>query len=195
VTSLWQHTLADIRDQTASASPTPGGGSIGAVTGTFGCGLVLMALEITAKRHPSPALRDALAAGRTLLARIADAADRDVALFDAYLAALRLPKDERQTALSSAAVDATVGPLAAAEDLLAALDLAASALPLVTGSVVSDVHAGADILLGSLLATLRGVDVNLPSIGDADAVRSFAERAATIRQTAADVRAAIAARE
>ena len=48
--TLWGAGLAEFRDATASAEPTPGGGSVAGVSATLGLGLVIMALEISAKR-------------------------------------------------------------------------------------------------------------------------------------------------
>ncbi|MFE2754450.1 cyclodeaminase/cyclohydrolase family protein [Actinosynnema sp. NPDC059335] len=187
--SLWDVTLADLRARTASASPTPGGGSVAAVTAAFGCALVLMALEITARRDP--AVGDAIATGRSLLDRLEPAADRDVELFEDYLRARRLPRgtDEeratRRAAVAAASAAATEGPLAAAAVAVEALEWAFSVLPLVAGPVVSDVRAGADLLLGSVLATLRGAEANVAQMGDdapaftarLDALRRAAEAA------------------
>lgn len=187
--SLWDATLADLRARTASASPTPGGGSVAAVTAAFGCALVLMALEITARRDPM--VGDAIGAGRSLLDRLEPAADRDVELFEDYLRARRLPKGTeeeraaRQAAVAAASAAATEGPLAAAAVAVEALEWAFSVLPLVNGTVVSDVRAGADLLLGSVLATLRGAEANVAQLGDdapaftgrLDALRRAAEAA------------------
>jgi methenyltetrahydrofolate cyclohydrolase len=168
--SLWDVSLADLRARTASSSPTPGGGSVAAVTAAFGCALVLMALEVTARRDPS--VGDAIAAGKALLDRLGAAADRDVELFEDYLRARRLPRstDEervtRQAAVAAASVAATEGPLTAATDAVEALEWAFSVLPAVATAVVSDVRAGADLLLGSVLATLRGAEANVARLGD-----------------------------
>jgi formiminotetrahydrofolate cyclodeaminase len=184
--SLWDVSLADLRARTASSSPTPGGGSVAAVTATFGCALVLMALEITARRDPS--VGDATAAGGRLLDRLGSAADRDVELFEDYLRARRLPRstdEERATrdaAVTAASVAATEGPLTAAATAVEALDWAFSVLPVVSGTVVSDVRAGADLLLGSVLATLRGAEANVAQLGD-DAA-AFTERLDAARRAA-----------
>ena len=184
--SLWDVSLADLRARTAGPSPTPGGGSVAAVTAAFGCALVLMALEITARRDPS--VGDATAAGKSLLDRLGSAADRDVELFEDYLRARRLPRatDEeratREAAVLAASAAATEGPLAAASAAVEALDWAFSVLPVVTGAVVSDVRAGADLLLGSVLATLRGAEANVARLGD-DAA-AFTARLDAVRRAA-----------
>jgi methenyltetrahydrofolate cyclohydrolase len=173
--TLWTLTLRDFLSATASAQPTPGGGSVACVTAAYGLGLVIMALEISRKRKDvaRPAEIDELIAeARPLLDLIAAAADADIAAFRDYMAALRLPKEtgeqkrRRSTAMQEAVVRATESPLAAARLMVGALQLATRALPLTHAHVVSDVAAGAGLLDGALTAVLLNVDINLPGLTD-----------------------------
>ncbi|MEY2930514.1 MAG: hypothetical protein RL033_1263 [Pseudomonadota bacterium] len=170
--SLWQQTAASLRDQTASESATPGGGSVACVTGALGLGLVLMALRITANKTPSELLQRLTERGSALMAGVSAGADADVAAFDSYMSALRLPKGTdaeratRKQKLSEAATEATRVPLAAADTMIAGLELAVQALPNVAHVVASDVFAGADLLAGAVAAVMRSVDINLSSIDD-----------------------------
>jgi methenyltetrahydrofolate cyclohydrolase len=178
--TIWQWSLERFRDRTASADPTPGGGSVAAVTSAFGLGLVLMGLEITAKPESTGAL---IAEARALLDRIAGHADRDIAVFDEVMAAYRLPKETdadkaaRKQAIQSALLVATEAPLAGARDGVAALALAERAAAVTKIQVLSDTVAGADILLGGLQAFLRNVDINVAALED----RGVAERYAADR--------------
>lgn len=186
--SLWDANLAALRERTASASPTPGGGSVAAVTGAFGCALVLMALEVTARRGGERAVDQALVVGRGFLDRLSAAADHDAELFEAYLRARRLSRSTegertvRRAAVVAASVAATEGPLTVAADVVEILEWAFSMLTVVSGTVVSDVRAGADLLLGAALATLRGAEVNVALMGDDPAARAFTTRLETARR-------------
>jgi formiminotetrahydrofolate cyclodeaminase len=188
--SIWDLSLRAALSQTASASPTPGGGSIAPVTSSFGLGLVLMALEVSANKQPSAALTDSLTQGRSQLNEIAAFVDRDVAVFQAYMTALRLPKESdaekaaRDEARAAASLDAARTPLQAAEACLRALVFTHGAAPRVHKNVWSDLLAGADLLIGSLKAVLRTVDINLPMLRDEAVRQSIAERAATLEQEA-----------
>lgn len=170
--SLWQQTAASLRDQTASDSATPGGGSVACVTGALGLGLLLMALRITARKTPSELLHGLIERGSALMAEVSVEADADVAVFALYMSALRLPRsteEERATrkqGLSEAATEATRVPLAAADTMIAGLELAVEALPNVAPVVASDVFAGADLLRGAVTAVMRSVEINLSSIQD-----------------------------
>jgi formiminotetrahydrofolate cyclodeaminase len=173
--TLWNASLGNFRDATASAEPTPGGGSVAGVSATLGLGLVIMALEISAKRKDArePEKTAALIGeARAIMAELSADADRDVLAFQDYMAAARLPKfsDEekrtRRAALDAAARRATEAPLLAARHIVDGLRLAGLAAPFSHLHVVSDVGAGAGLLDGALKAILFNVDVNLPSLSD-----------------------------
>ncbi|GGJ79575.1 cyclodeaminase/cyclohydrolase family protein [Deinococcus aquiradiocola] len=171
--SLWDLTAADLLDRTASGDPTPGGGSVAAVTGALGLGLVCMALEVTARRRTAtPDVHALLARARAQLDALRGHPDADVTAFGGFMAALALPRGTdaeqaaRQAALAQAAQAATRAPLHAARDLLAALQLAQEAAVAAHRGIVSDVGAGAALLGAALQATLLNVDINLGSLPD-----------------------------
>lgn len=190
--SIWNLSLCAALDQTASANPTPGGGSIAPMSGAFGLGLVLMALEVSAKKQ-TPAAEAAAAAldeGRAYLTEISQFVDRDVAVFQSYMAALRLPKTTeleqaaRDSARAAASLDAARTPLLAAEACLRALQFAKSAAPHVHKNVWSDLLAGADLLMGAIKAVLRTVDINLPALKDAATRQVISERTVVLEHEA-----------
>src|SRR5262245_7066615 len=143
--SVWTLSVAELRERTASSEPTPGGGSVACVCATLGAGLVVMALEITLKKASpdTEPLRRRPDEARAILERLARHADRDVEVFNKYMAAMTLPKstDEeksvRREAMLEAAVAATEAPLAAAQDVLAMLALAESVAKQVKPQVLS----------------------------------------------------------
>lgn len=171
--SVWTWGLAEFRDRTASAAPTPGGGSAAMVSATIGIGLVLMALRVTARKADNAdALTPLIDSGDRLMRELGDHADADIAVFQAYMEALSRPRgtDEekaaRRAGLAEAAAAATEIPLNAAQIALEALDLAHQAAHACGRQILSDVAAGAALLQGALTAVLYNVDINLPSIGD-----------------------------
>jgi methenyltetrahydrofolate cyclohydrolase len=188
--SLWDLSLSAALEQTASGSPTPGGGSIAPMSAAFGLGLVIMALEVSGNKQPSAALTEALAQGRSQLAELAAFVDRDVAVFQGYMDALRLPKGTqaeqaaRDSARAAASMEAARTPLKAAEACLRALVFAHSSAAYVSKNVWSDLLAGADLLIGALKAVLRTVDINLPMLKDAASRQAIAERAAHLEHEA-----------
>ena len=180
--SIWTWGLAEFRDRTASADPTPGGGSAAMASAAIGMGLVLMALRVTeGKVDDKAALSPLIEGGDRLLAEVSGHADADIAVFEAYMAALKLPRgtDEekaaRRAALAEAAVAATEVPLNAAQSVLECLDLARQAAAVADQGILSDVAAGAALLNGAVTAVLYNVDINLKSVKDADTAADFAK--------------------
>ncbi|MGF6226368.1 formiminotetrahydrofolate cyclodeaminase [Inquilinus ginsengisoli] len=180
--SLWRWPLATFRDTLASDSPTPGGGSAAMVSATLGLGLVVMALRITANKTADRSFLDTLIlSGERLIAELSAHAEADMAVFDAYMAALKLPKateDEkaaRRDALRQATIAATEVPLNAAQTALEGLDLASQAATLAATQIVSDVGAGAATLHGAVEAVLYAVDVNLRGFDDAARRQIYAD--------------------
>jgi formiminotetrahydrofolate cyclodeaminase len=175
--SLWRWPLGTFRDALASDSPTPGGGSAAMVTATLGLGLVVMALRITANKAADRVFLDTLIlSGERLMAELSAHAEADIAVFDAYMAALKLPKatEDEKTARRAVLQEATVIPLNAAQTVLEAIDLAGQAATLATTQMVSDVGAGAATLRGAIEAVLYAVDVNLRGLDDARSRADYA---------------------
>ncbi|NNG06077.1 MAG: cyclodeaminase/cyclohydrolase family protein, partial [Inquilinus sp.] len=104
--SLWDWGLAEFRDRTASDAPIPGGGSAAMVSAAIGLGLVLMALRVTARKaSDKTALTPLIDGGDRLLAELSAHADADIAVFDAYMKALKLPRgSEAEKAARRAAI-------------------------------------------------------------------------------------------
>lgn len=179
-TSLWDRSADELLTRTASADPTPGGGSVAALTGALGTGLVLMALAVTARRRDlddgqRDRLADLAARGEALLARVRSGADQDVADFETLMAAYGLPRDdevrkgERAAAIRTATVAATRSPLDLAEALADVVDLAAQAEGVVHAGIRSDALAGGDVARGAAGAAIRTADVNLGALERAGA--------------------------
>ncbi|MFC4426578.1 cyclodeaminase/cyclohydrolase family protein [Deinococcus navajonensis] len=167
--TLWNRSAQDLLEATTSHQPTPGGGSVAALSGAFGVGLVCMALNITRRKQPdqASALQGPLDTLLALQQELQTLADEDAQVFRAYVAATRLPKDTdqekhaRQEALDRAGAQARDVPLRVAEAAVQALGQAGKVLDQVHAEVQSDVGAGAALLLGTLHASLLTLDINL----------------------------------
>ncbi|AYG04898.1 cyclodeaminase/cyclohydrolase family protein [Gryllotalpicola protaetiae] len=164
--SLWAARAEDLLNRTASADPTPGGGSIAAICGAFGVGLVQMALAVT-----GDAALDAQAARLAALQEgIRPAADGDVADFSAVMSAYKLPRADdaaravRAAAIEAASIGATERPLALAAAFVDAIALSREVEPLVKASIVSDVLAGRDLVIGAARAAIRTADINIAQL-------------------------------
>jgi methenyltetrahydrofolate cyclohydrolase len=136
-------TLARFLDQVASKEPAPGGGAAAAVTVAMAAGLVAMAARFAVDHLPDAT--DVVSCAEVLRRRAAPLAQADADAYQAYLAALRLPRERKpdarrrqvQAARSRAAeVPLTVTEIAADVAGLAAR-LAAGGNPNLRGDAVT----------------------------------------------------------
>jgi len=161
--SLWAARADELLRRTASADPTPGGGSVAAIAGALGVGLLQMAVAVTADLG----LEGHAARLAQLQEAIVPAADGDVEDFTAVLAAYRLPRGDdaqreaRSREIEKASVAATERPLALAETFADALALSHQLESLVKPTIKSDVLAGRDVILGAARAAVRTADINI----------------------------------
>ena len=190
--SLWNEPAHVLLARTASASPTPGGGSMSAISGAYGLALVVMGLEITAARHDAPeGLAEVLADARAHLQHFSRHPDVDVRAFEGYMGALALPRGtpDEKTARKAALADATRfaihAPISSARDLITGLHLAVRAAPLTHRNVVSDVGAGAHLMHGAVQATLLNVDINVSSLPEEEREPARQQRETLAREAAA----------
>lgn len=168
--SIWQLNLNEFNAAIASASPTPGGGSVSVVCGEFGLSLIIMAVEITKKTRPVPELSLALEKAQLLSNALKGDADFDILVFNKYMDAMKMPKntegekENRKEAIQSASEEATISPLAAAKRMFTCIELANGIKTYIKKEVISDIGAGVYILNGAINSTLLNVDINIPNI-------------------------------
>jgi formiminotetrahydrofolate cyclodeaminase len=200
--------LDDFIDRLASGDATPGGGSAAALAGAAGAALVAMVARLTIGRQRyagvQPTMEAILERAEALRARLTDLVAEDAAAYDAVSAAYRLPKaDEEERALRQAAIQAamktaSLTPLATVEACSEVLQLAEQAV--IHGNVNASTDGGVGALLAhaGLQAAAWNVEVNLPSIDDADfvaQVQADADRGLAAGQAALDrTRAVLSAR-
>ncbi len=169
-------TIAGFLEKLSSASPTPGGGSVAALSGSLGAALGLMVCALAAKKGENVALTPLCEQFLPLRERFLALVDDDEEAFSQVMAAYQLPKGDplRAKRIQSALLRAASVPLETAvlsRDLLALLvELA----PLGTRSSVSDVGVGAILARAALESALLNVDTNLVSIHDEPAKEGLA---------------------
>ncbi|MCP4637884.1 MAG: cyclodeaminase/cyclohydrolase family protein [Methyloversatilis sp.] len=165
-------------DELASSAATPGGGSAAAIMGGMGAALVSMVCNLTIGKKAyvevEGDMKDLLAKAEALRARLTDFIRADVEAFDGLMAAYGLPKDtDEQKAARSAAIQeglkkATDAPLACARACADVIALSRVAAEKGNTNVVSDAGVAALAAVAALRSAALNVDINVPSIKDAD---------------------------
>jgi len=175
--SIWALNATEVRDLTASLSPTPGGGSISVFTATLGLALVHKGASISLKRAGEDfARREALIqlceTVTATLAVMSRFADDDSEAFQNYLEARSLPRSTqeektlRAVAMEAAIAQATRVPIASAKEICSALEQAERAVELSDRHLLTDIVGGVLIMKAAVDAALLNVDANIGYLAD-----------------------------
>ena len=176
-TSIWALNATQVRDLTASLSPTPGGGSISVFTATLGLALVHKGASISLKRSGEDATRrEALVelckTISSALVSMSAFADDDAQAFQDYLHARSLPRTTdgekvlRNKAMEAAILQATRIPIASAREICGALEQAERAVNLSDRHLLTDIVGGALLMKAAVDAVLLNVDANVSLLSD-----------------------------
>jgi len=176
-TSIWALNATQVRDLTASLSPTPGGGSISVFTATLGLALVHKGASISLKRSGEDVPRrealvelcEKISASLALMSRFAD---DDSEAFQDYLVARSLPRTtEGEKALRHVAMEAAILrairiPIASAREICVALAEAERAVEVSDRHLLTDIFGGALLMKAAIEAVLLNVVANVPLLSD-----------------------------
>ena len=135
-------TIEEFLEVLAARKPTPGGGSVAALSGALSAGLVSMAAEFSGNK-------DVCERARALMGTLTNLIDRDAKAFAAG--------DLRE---------ATRVPLQTAKYSYEVLKLAGALLETCNPKVITDIGVAAKMAEAAVKGAILNVEVNLASIGD-----------------------------
>ncbi len=141
---LQELTIEAFLEELAARQPTPGGGSVAALSGALSAGLVSMAAVFSGNKDVSEQ-------ARTLMNTLTQLVDRDAKAFAAG--------DLRE---------ATRVPLQTAKHSYAVLKLAEALLETCNPKVITDIGVAAKMAESAVKGAMLNVEVNLVSIRDED---------------------------
>lgn len=166
----YDRTIAGYAALVASSSPTPGGGSVAAMVGSFAAALAEMVCALTLNRPLDADAKRLLESAREktsdLRERLLRLAVEDEAAYAGYRAAAALPKstaaekERRAEAIQAALLTASDTPLAIARACLDVLTLLPRVAQDGAKHALSDASASAILANAALRSALLNVDVN-----------------------------------
>ncbi|MEE9236887.1 MAG: cyclodeaminase/cyclohydrolase family protein [Thermoplasmata archaeon] len=172
--------LRSFIEDVASSKPTPGGGSVAAVTGAFAAGLTSMVCRLTIgkKRYEEvqEEMEQLLKDSERLRDRLQALAVEDAQAYDTVIEALRMDrstpeaKEERGRALQQALRDAAEVPMETSERSLDLLRVAQQVAAKGNVNALSDAGVAAHLVLAAFHGARLNVEINLSSIKSADYV-------------------------
>jgi len=176
--ALVEMKVTEFVDEVSRESPTPGGGSIAALTGALGAALGSMVSNLTANKRGSQDVDQVLNEAAEKLQEIKDqlikAVDEDTKAFNAFMEARRLPsktekeKSQREKAMQEGIKKAVSVPWNTAELCLQVIELAKTVAENGNPNSVTDVGCGAEAAFAGVKGGIYNVLINLKDIKDAE---------------------------
>jgi len=173
VMGTWQAGAGRVLDALAEPTPTPGGGSAGAIASSMGCALGAMACAVSLRSKKldeakRPALERALAELSELRAQVQNCAAEDSHSYDLFVEAKSLPKEdpERARRMQAALNYAAEVPLKTAQLSAAARKTLVAIEKDVIKSVGSDFKSAGYLLEAGFHCAVENVRINLPGLAD-----------------------------
>jgi glutamate formiminotransferase / formiminotetrahydrofolate cyclodeaminase len=192
--AIAEETVAGFMGTVSSDAPTPGGGSVSAVTGAAGAALIAMVARLTIGRKGFDDVADRMEEIVNHVdesrAALLELADRDAAAFDAVMTAIRMPKDSdeekaaRSAALQRATAQAAAAPMDVARRSTPLIDLAIEVIEKGNPNAASDGATAAAMLHASVLGALANVEINLASLKDEEEVARLRSETDVLRSQA-----------
>lgn len=191
MSDIFDTSLREVLKASASDAPTPGGGSVSAMVGSFGVAMVSMVGNLTVGKEKykdvEPQVKAILEKTDKLMVRLEELVKEDMQVFGKFMDALKMPKDteeqkaERAKQMQEALKAATDTPMEIARVCLEGLELAEELSTIGNKGAISDVGVAAYVAEAALNSVLLSVDINIPSIKDEEYVeRIQAEKYALI---------------
>jgi formiminotetrahydrofolate cyclodeaminase len=185
-------------DELASSAPAPGGGSVAALSGALGAGLISMVCNLTLGKPKYAAVQDDISAilkkSEDLRKKLTDLLEEDVAAYTELSQTMKMPRDtDEQKAVRTKAMDtalktATEVPMRVAEACVAVMALCPSAAEKGNTNAVSDVGVGILMAEAGLRGAALNVLINLGFIKDERFVNESRKRLNTLLQGKPELR-------
>ena len=173
---LKDKSVSELAVMTASKSPAPGGGAIAAMTGAYGAALAAMVARLTIGKKGfedvQSDMEDLASAADGLRYSLLDAIQKDSSSFDAFMDALRMPKETedeksaRKKAMQEALKQAAEVPYQTALEAARIMPLAELAVRKGNPQAVTDALVAAMMSRTAVRGALLNVKINLESITD-----------------------------
>jgi len=194
---LMEKSVNEFVNEVASATPTPGGGSVAALAGTLGAALTVMVCNLTIGRKKYASVQsemeDVLKRAEGLRKDLASLVEEDTQAFNEFMAAVGLPKGteeeqkRRSEAMRQGTIKATTIPLRVMELCEAGLSCASVAAERGNVNSISDAGVAALLLHAACAGALLNVRTNLRSLGDHPFARESSTRADGIAHRAGEL--------
>ena len=188
-------TLEEFLNTLSSNSPTPGGGSVAALSGALAASLVSMVASLTVGKKGHEGYDSLMETTIETMAleqqRMKDLMDADAKAFDEVMASFKLPKsnDEEKKArkekIQESLKKACMIPLETAEYVVKIAEFARDMVKYGNKNAVSDAKSALELCRACFNMACENVEINLSSIKDDEFLASTEKKVEELREALA----------
>ena len=190
-------TVKDYLDILKSDAPAPGGGSVSALAGAQGAGLLLMVIGLTEGKEKFADFESACKEAKPILEEafdgLTEGIDRDTEGFNQVMAAFAMPKDTdeekqaRRAAIQAGTIASTEAPLHNMELAVDALKAAEILSGKFNPNCLSDFGVGVLNLKLCVQGAGMNVKINVPGIKDEEKAAEYQAKADDLEAQALEI--------
>ena len=191
---LSELTIKEFLEKIASELPTPGGGSVAALSAALAASLTEMVANLTIGKQGYDDVEDEMKAvaqdALRLKSKFVSAIDKDSNAYNDVITAIKLPGDteaekrHREEMIQSGLKQATLVPMAVAEDAIRVMELAGKAVAKGNKNTITDGAVGVMMAKTAVLSALYNVKINLRTIKDKAFIDEISKQVKELEQNA-----------
>ena len=191
---LFDKTIKDFVEETASSSPTPGGGSVAAFEAANAAALISMVANLTIGKsgyeEVQEEMKKIVVKTEDYRTKFLELMHKDASSFDEAMKAFRLPKNTeeekryRSQKIQEGYQHATIVPFEVGKTVYELFDLAETVIENGNQNAVTDGLIAVMQTRTALHSAFYNVKINLSQIKDSDFVESMRKEMATLEQQA-----------
>ena len=191
---LSELTIKEFLEKIASELPTPGGGSVAALSAALTASLTEMVANLTIGKQGYDDVEDEMKAvaqdALRLKSKFVSAIDKDSNAYNDVITAIKLPGDteaekrHREEMIQSGLKQATLVPMAVAEDAIRVMELAGKAVTKGNKNTITDGAVGVMMAKTAVLSALYNVKINLRTIKDKAFIDEISKQVKELEQNA-----------
>ncbi len=191
---LSELTIKEFLEKIASESPTPGGGSVAALSAALTASLTEMVANLTIGKQGYEDVEDEMKVvaqdALRLKSKFVSAIDKDSNAYNDVITAIKLPGDteaekrHREEMIQSGLKQAALAPMAVAEDAIRVMELAGKTVTKGNKNTITDGAVGVMMAKTAVLSALYNVKINLRTIKDKAFIDEISKQVKELEQIA-----------
>lgn len=193
----WQDSIDSFVSKASSSSPTPGGGSVAALVAVLGTAMTSMVGNLSQGEKFAdiePQISAVMYTMNRLNEECRELFDSDIASFNNYMDALKLPKDTEEEKLArkqeihEATINAIEVPVQLMEVCRTGIECVYNIAETSNKKVISDLGISAILFEAAAQSALLTVDINLASLKDLELKQQYADKVSSLMQQISDLK-------